>query len=66
MPAEIRNRYEEIVEKARQEGRVRIVSQEESSEMYDSIDSEMETFRRDFEKKANESQIEASKIVLTS
>jgi hypothetical protein len=66
MAIKIRNRYNEIVDLLSTEGKVHMLSNEESYALSEAVNSEMRTFRREYQRKARESYNAASTIILTS
>lgn len=60
------NRTEEIKARLLAEGKVEIMNSPEAIAISDSIDEQMEQALREYKRKARQSEIDASRIILTS
>lgn len=59
----LRNKFDDLVEK---QLNIQTIPEQESQEIFEALNSEMRKFRREYQRKAKESNKAASKIVLTS
>jgi len=62
--AEIINKFQEIIDKYKKEGKLEILSLEESRKISNRIDYEMRKVRREYRRREKQSEIEAEKIYI--
>jgi hypothetical protein len=62
----MKNKFQEIVNKLKKENNYYKLTKQESIEINNKINSEMQEVRRDFRKRSFESELEASKIIINT